>query len=161
MKTEKAIFAAGCFWHVQYNFDLIKGVIKTTVGYIDGDEKKYPNPNYEMIHKDKTGYVEAVEVIFNPKIVSYEKLLENFWNMHNPTFQNRQGFDFGSQYQAGIFYLNENQKKLAEKSKKEIEKRLFPKKIYTVIKKAGTFFVAEGYHQKYFEKTGVNACSVK
>jgi peptide-methionine (S)-S-oxide reductase len=161
MKTERAIFSAGCFWHVQHEFDKVKGVLKTTAGYIGGDEKNYPNPKYEMLHGDKTGYAEAVEVIFDPKIVSYKKLLDFFWKMHDPKLQNRQGPDVGTQYRAGIFYVNGTQKKEAEKSKKEIEKKLAPKKVYTSIDKAGTFFRAEEYHQKYVEKGGLDACPIK
>ena len=160
MKTEKAIFSAGCFWHVQHNFDMIKGVVKTTAGYIGGNEKKFPNPKYEMLHGDKTGYAEAVEILFDPKIISYKKLLDNFWEMHNPTSQNRQGADVGTQYRAGIFYLNDSQKEQAENSKKQIEKKLAPKKIYTNIEKAGTFFPAEEYHQKYLEKRGLASCPI-
>lgn len=161
IKKEKAIFSAGCFWHVQSEFDKVPGVVSTIVGYIGGDEKNYPNPKYEMLHGDKTGYAEAVEVTFNPKIISYKKLLYIFWKMHNPNYQNRQGPDFGTQYRAGIFYLTDIQKKEAEKSKKKIEKQLAPQKVYTFIEKAGTFFKAEEYHQKYFEKTGQTACPVK
>lgn len=160
MKTEKAIFSAGCFWHIQHDFDIIKGVLKTTVGYIGGNEKKYPNPKYEMLHGDKTGYAEAVEIIFDPKIISYTKLLDNFWKMHNPTLQNKQGPDIGTQYRAEIFYLNKSQKEQAEKSRKEIEKKIAPKKVYTKIEKAGTFFPAEEYHQKYLEKRGMTGCPI-
>ncbi len=158
MKTERAIFSAGCFWHVQNDFDAIKGVIKTTAGYIGGDEKKFPNPKYEMLHGDKTGYAEAVEVVFDSKIVSYKELLDHFWKMHDPTLQNRQGPDIGTQYRAGIFYLDKTQKEQAEESKKQTEKKLAPKKIYTLIEKAGTFFPAEEYHQKYLEKRGMTSC---
>ena len=161
MKTKKAIFSAGCFWHVQHEFDIIRGVISSKVGYIGGDEKKYPNPKYEMLHRDKTGYAEAVEIEYNPKEVSYKKLLDIFWKIHDPTLNNRQGPDIGTQYKAGIFYLDENQKKEAEESKKEIEKKFAPKKIYTKIEKAETFFDAEEYHQKYLEKRGLVSCPIK
>jgi peptide-methionine (S)-S-oxide reductase len=159
MKTERAIFSAGCFWHVQHDFDAIKGVIKTTVGYIGGNEKKFPNPKYEMLQGDKTGYAEAVEILFNSDIISYEKILDVFWKIHDPTLKNRQGPDVGTQYRSGIFYLNEFQKEKAEKSKEEIEKKI-SKKVHTIIEKAGTFFPAEEYHQKYFEKKGINSCPV-
>jgi len=161
MKNEKAIFSAGCFWHVQHEFDKLKGVVSTQVGYIGGDEVKYPNPKYELLHGDKTGYAEAVEVIFNPEVLTYEKLLKFFWQMHDPTLYNKQGLDEGSQYRATIFYLDDLQKEMAESSKKEIEVRIVPKKVYTSIEKAGTFFVAEEYHQKYVEKHGVDACPIK
>ena len=161
MKTETAIFSAGCFWHVQHDLDMIRGVTRTTAGYIGGDEKKYPNPTYEMLHGDKTGYVEAVELEFDPKVISYQELLEKFWKMHNPIFQNKQGPDVGTQYQAGIFCLNELQKKQAEESKKQIEKNLAPAKVYTFIRKAPRFYRAEEYHQKYYEKTGRDTCPVR
>jgi peptide-methionine (S)-S-oxide reductase len=160
MKTEKAIFSAGCFWHVQHDFDCIKGVVRTTAGYIGGDEKKYPAPKYEMLHSGKTGYAEAVEVIFNPQAVSYRELLDSFWKMHNPATENRQGLDFGAQYRAAVFYLSESQRKLSEESKKRAEEMLAPKKVYTAIEKAGKFFPAEPYHQKYLEKRGESSCKV-
>jgi peptide-methionine (S)-S-oxide reductase len=160
MKTEKVIFSAGCFWHVQQNFDMVKGVLKTTVGYIGGNEKKYPAPKYEMLHGDRTGYAEAIEIEFDPKIISYRKLLDLFWKMHNPMLQNKQGPDVGTQYRAGIFYLNNSQKEQAEESKKQIEKKLAPEKVYTTIEKAKTFFPAEEYHQKYLEKRGKVSCNI-
>lgn len=121
--------------------------------------KNIPNPTYEMLHGDKTGYVEAVEIEFNPKIVSYKELLDKFWQIHNPTLKNRQGPDVGTQYRAAIFYLNDSQKKQAETSKKKIEKKT-EGKIYTTIEKAGTFFRAEDYHQKYLERRGLASCPV-
>jgi len=155
---KKAIFAAGCFWHVQFEFDKLKGVNKTTSGYTGGDEKKYPNPTYEIVCTGKTGYAEAVEVVYDDKIVIYEKLLDIFWKNHNPASLNKQGADVGTQYRAVSFYLDDNQKKLAEKSKKEIEKMSAPRKIYTSIEKAKTFYKAEEYHQKYLEKHGAGYC---
>lgn len=148
MKTEVAIFAAGCFWQIQESFDKTKGVIKTRVGYIGG---KVKNPNYQNVCSGKTGHVEATEITYNPKIVSYEKLLEIFWNIHNPTTKDRQGLDIGTQYNSVIFYHNLKQKKLAENSKKELQKKT-DRKIVTQIKPAKDFWKAEEYHQKYIQK---------
>jgi peptide-methionine (S)-S-oxide reductase len=148
MKTEKAIFAAGCFWHPENIFSKTKGVIKTRVGYIGGKTKK---PTYQNVCSGKTGHVEATEVTFYPEEISYEKLLDIFWKIHNPTTKNKQGVDIGTQYNSVIFYANTNQKKIAEESKKEIQKKT-NQKIVTQIKKASAFWEAEEYHQKYFQR---------
>lgn len=147
-KLNKATFAAGCFWHPEYVFSKVDGVISTQVGYIGG---KMKNPNYPLVCSGISGHVEAVEIKFNPKKISYEKLLEIFWKIHNPTTKDRQGADIGSQYNSVIFYHNERQKKIAEKSKKEKQKK-FGNKIITKIIKAEEFYPAEEYHQKYLEK---------
>lgn len=145
-KLEKATFAAGCFWGIQAAFDKFKGVIKTTVGYTGGH---FNNPSYEDVCSDTTGHAEAIEIEYDPKIISYEKLLEIFWKIHNPTQVNRQGPDIGEQYRSAIFYYNEKQKKLAEKSK-EKESKKYNKPIATEITKASKFYPAENYHQKYY-----------
>ena len=147
-KTEKATFAAGCFWNIEETFRKLKGVIQTRVGYIGGKTK---NPSYEKVCTGKTGHVESVQVEYDPKEISYEKLLDVFWRIHNPTIKDRQGLDIGTQYNSVIFYHNTKQKVLAEKSKKQIQKKL-NKKIVTKIKKAQTFWKAEKYHQKYIQK---------
>ena len=164
-KIEKATFAMGCFWKPQLLFDKIKGVVKTEVGYMGGDEKEYSNPSYKQVCSDKTGYAEVLQIEFNPKEVSYKNLLDIFWGNHNPTSLNRQGLDFGTQYRSAIFYYNDKQKKLAEKSKIERQKKLNSKrtlfgfkKIVTQIVKSGTFFRAEEYHQKYLEKNRRAVC---
>lgn len=144
--TKKAIFASGCFWGVQAAFDKIKGVIKTTVGYTGGN---FENPSYEDVCSDKTNHAEAILIEYNPKIVSYEKLLEIFWKIHDPTQLNRQGPDIGSQYRSSIFYFNEKQKKIALNSIKKQEK-LIKNKIVTKLEKANKFYPAEDYHQKYY-----------
>lgn len=154
-----ATFGAGCFWGVEDIFMKIKGVVETAVGYMGGNEKKYPNPSYREVCSDKTRYAEVTQIKFNPKLVSYKKMLEIFWKIHNPTTMNRQGPDFGSQYRSVIFYENKGQKEIAEKSKKETQKK-FDKKIVTEIKKAGTFFRAEEYHQKYILKNGLASCHI-
>src|SRR3989338_5821644 len=138
---EIATFAAGCFWGVEAAFRQIKGVKSTRVGYTGGHME---NPTYEDVCSDETGHAEAVEVTFDPKKAPYEKLLEVFWNNHNPTQGNRQGPDLGTQYRSAVFYHNAKQKELAEKSMKEVQKK-YDKKITTEIKPAVAFYRAEEY----------------
>ena len=157
MKKEVAIFAAGCFWGVQAVFDLVPGVINTIVGYIGGTNKI--KPTYNLVCTGLTGHVEAIKIEFDPKKVSYKKLLKIFWMNHNPTTINRQGPDIGSQYRSAIFYTNERQKELAIKSKEEYQKEL-KNKIVTEIVKATEFYHAEDYHQKYY-KTNNITCHIK
>lgn len=157
-KTEKALFAAGCFWGVEAAFRQVKGVVRTIVGYTGGHLK---NPTYEDICSETTGHAETVEVEFDPKKVSYEKLLDVFWMIHNPTQVLRQGFDFGSQYRSAIFYLSGKQKKAAEASKKALETSgKYARPITTEITKASPFYVAEEYHQQYLEKHGLSTCGI-
>ncbi len=156
---ESATFAMGCFWSPDLLFSKVPGVAKVEVGYIGGDEKKYPSPTYEQVCSNKTGYAEAVQVTFNPKKLDYNALLDLFWTNHNPTTMNRQGFDIGSQYRSAIFFHSAAQKKLAEASKKKYQKK-FERKIATQITKAKTFFPAEDYHQKYLEKRGKTSCRI-
>jgi peptide-methionine (S)-S-oxide reductase len=147
---ESATFGAGCFWGVQKEFNKIEGITNTTVGYMGGNLK---NPTYEDVCTNKTGHVEVVQIEFDPKIVSYEKLLDVFWKIHDPTQLNRQGPDVGTQYRSIIFYHNEEQKILAEKSKKKLQKsNKFKKPIATEIKPSEIFYKAEEYHQNYLEK---------
>ena len=148
MKIEIAIFAAGCFLKPEEIFSKTLGVLKTRVGYIGG---KIPNPNYPLVCSGVSGHVEAVEIIFNPKKISYEKLLEIFWEIHNPTEKDKQGVDFGKQYNSMIFYTNAKQKEIAQKSKSKRQKEI-GRKIVTEIKPAEKFWSAEEYHQKYFLK---------
>lgn len=154
---EKATFAMGCFWGVQAIFDSIEGVIDTTVGYTGGHTN---NPTYKTVCSDSTGHTEAVEIIFDPGKVSYEKLLEIFWMNHDPTTMNRQGPDIGSQYRSAIFYHNENQKNSAFFSKDKFQEKLGNKEIVTEISQAKVFYPAKEYHQKYF-KTHNISCHVK
>ena len=158
-KTETATFAAGCFWTPELKFSKLKGVKETKVGYTGGNDKKYPKPSYEQVCSDETGFAEAVQVTFDNKIISYEKLLEEFWKMHDPTQMNRQGPDFGSQYRSAIFYHDESQRQTALKSKITQQKKLgSSKRIVTEITPAGKFHSAEEYHQKYLEKRGMKFC---
>ncbi len=150
MKTEKATFAAGCFWQVEEAFSKVNGVVSTMVGYTGGKTK---NPTYEKVCTDATGHAEAVHVEFNPIKVSYEKLLDVFWGIHDPTQLNRQGPDIGTEYRSAIFYHNEKQKKAAIASKEKLEKSgKFKKPIVTAIAPISEFYKAEEYHQKYLEK---------
>jgi peptide-methionine (S)-S-oxide reductase len=147
---EKATFGAGCFWHVEAAFRKIEGVTQTVVGYMGGTLK---NPTYKDVCSDTTDHAEVVQLEFDPEKISYEKLLEVFWKIHDPTQLNRQGPDVGSQYRSLIFYHNEEQKKQAIKSKEEHQKQL-KNKIVTEITPASDFWRAEEYHQRYFEKHG-------
>ena len=148
----KATFGAGCFWHVEDMLSKTKGVKSTKVGYIGG---QLPNPTYEEVCTDKTGHAEAVEVEYDPDEISYEELLDVFWNNHNPTTLNRQGPDVGIQYRSAIFYHNDEQKEIAEKSKQILDKsRKYENPIVTEIVPSPTFYSAEEYHQKYFKKHG-------
>ena len=156
VKTDKATFAAGCFWGVEAAFRQIKGVVSTQVGYTGG---KIDNPTYEDVCSDETGHAEAVEVTYDPSKVSYEALLDVFWKNHDPTQLNRQGPDVGTQYKSAIFYYNEKQKKAAEKSLKEKQKK-YKNKIVTEIKPASKFYRAEEYHQQYLEKRGLSTCHI-
>ncbi len=153
---EKAIFAAGCFWGVQYYFDQVPGVIKTTVGYTGGHAK---NPTYEQVCSHTTGHAEATLIEFDPKKVSYKVLLKQFFRMHDPTQLNRQGPDVGDQYRSAIFYFNKQQKEQAEQVKTEVQPK-FKDKIVTQIEKASEFYEAEQYHQKFTEKTGRGMCHI-
>jgi len=149
-KTEKAIFAAGCFWCTEAAFEEVPGVISAVSGYTGGTLK---NPSYEQVSTGHTGHAEAVEVTFDPAKVSYEKLLDVFWVNHDPTVNNRQFCDSGSQYRPGIFYLSDEQKKAAEASKAKYEKlKTFKQPLLTEITKASAFYPAEDYHQDYYKK---------
>ena len=148
----KATFGAGCFWHVEDLLSKTKGVTSTAVGYIGG---QFPNPTYEEVCTAQTGHAEAVEVEFNPDEITYDALLDIFWSNHNPTTLNRQGPDVGNQYRSAIFYHDEQQKEIAEKSKESLDSsKVFDDPIVTQIVPAPEFYKAEDYHQKYFKKQG-------
>ncbi|MFX1498870.1 MAG: peptide-methionine (S)-S-oxide reductase MsrA [Promethearchaeota archaeon] len=150
MKTEKAMFGAGCFWGVESRFHKVKGVVDTVVGYAGGD---FENPTYKDVCTDKTGHAEVVQVTYDPEVISYEKLLEIFWDIHNPTTLNRQGWDVGTQYRSVIFYETEEQKEKALKLKEKLDKSgKYKKPIVTQIVPYSTFYRAEEYHQRYYEK---------
>ena len=155
-KTQLATFAAGCFWGVEETFRHVKGVVNTAVGYMGGNMR---NPTYENVCSDETGHAEAVQVEYDPSKVSYEKLLDVFWENHDPTQMNRQGPDVGTQYRSAVFYHNSEQKKAAIESKQKLEKSgKYKKAIATEIIPAKEFYRAEEYHQRYLEKRGAKTC---
>ncbi len=146
----RAIFAGGCFWCMEPPFDALDGVVATTSGYIGG---KVPNPTYEIVASDRSGHREAVEVIYEPARVSYEKLLEVFWVNIDPTVGDRQFCDIGSAYRAGIFTVDEEQRTLAEASREALDKsNRLPEPVVTDIKPATTFYPAEEVHQNFYQK---------
>jgi peptide-methionine (S)-S-oxide reductase len=150
---ETATFAAGCFWHVEETFRHVKGVKATSVGYTGGHKE---NPTYKEVCTGTTGHAEAVEIIYDPEVVSYETLLDVFWKEHDPTQKNRQGPDVGHQYRSAIFYHSPEQEKAARASKEALEKSgAYNKPIVTEIVPARKFWRAEEYHQQYFQKKGV------
>jgi peptide-methionine (S)-S-oxide reductase len=158
MTTEKAMFGAGCFWGVEAAFRQIKGVITTAVGYSGGSLK---NPTYENVCSGTTGHAEVVQVEYDPAKVSYEQLLQVFWENHNPTTLNRQGPDIGTQYRSTIFSYTPAQNAAALASKAKLEAGGVHKKpIVTQILPAGEFYRAEEYHQQYLEKRGQSSCHI-
>jgi methionine-S-sulfoxide reductase len=153
---EQAIFAAGCFWGVQYYFDQVPGVTSTTVGYTGGTTE---DPTYEEVCTHTTGHAEAVLVEFDPEKISYETLVKHFFRLHDPTQLNRQGPDIGDSYRSAIFYVTDDQKDIAEKVRNELQPE-HDDKIVTEITEAGPFYEAEDYHQKFTERTGRGMCHV-
>jgi methionine-S-sulfoxide reductase len=153
---EQAIFAAGCFWGVQYYFDQIPGVVSTAVGYTGGTLE---NPTYEEVCSHTTGHAEAILLEFDTQKVSYEILCKQFFRMHDPTQLDRQGPDVGDSYRSAIFYLNEHQKEMAEKVRDQAQPD-WKEPIVTQIEPAGPFYEAEDYHQKYAERTGRGMCHI-
>jgi peptide-methionine (S)-S-oxide reductase len=155
----KAIFAAGCFWGVEATFRQLPGVISTRVGYTGG---RTADPTYKDVCTDGTGHAEAVEVTYDPAKLPYEKLLDVFWENHDPTQVNRQGPDWGTQYRSAIFFTTPEQETAARASKQALEKsHHFSKPIATQIVPAVTFYEAEDYHQQYLEKKGLASCHIK
>jgi peptide methionine sulfoxide reductase msrA/msrB len=152
----EAIFAAGCFWGVQFYFDQVPGVRNTIAGYTGGHTK---NPTWEQVGTHTTGHAEAVRIAFDPNEVQYETLVRQFFRMHDPTQLNRQGPDIGDSYRSAIFYISDEQKKTAERIRAELQPK-FDKPIVTQIVPAGEFYEAEDYHQKFTERTGRGMCHV-
>ena len=156
--TETATFAAGCFWGVEAAFREVPGVVDTAVGYTGGS---LANPTYEAVCTDRTGHAEAVQVEFDPARVTFDRLLDVFWENHDPTTKNRQGPDVGSQYRSAIFFHGPEQEKAARASKESAEKSgRFRRPIVTEIEPATQFWRAEDYHQKYLEKRGLAHCKI-
>jgi peptide-methionine (S)-S-oxide reductase len=145
-----AIFAAGCFWCVESDFDKVDGVSSTISGYTGGKEA---NPTYNQVSAGATGHTEAVEITYDPSKVSYQKLLDHFWRNVDPFAKDRQFCDSGKQYRSAIFYRNDEEKKLAEESKKAVEARFKMRKVETEITPASTFYAAEDYHQDFYLKS--------
>ena len=154
--TNKAMFAAGCFWGVQFYFDQVPGVVKTIVGYSGGHTN---NPTYEQVCTGTTGHAESVLIELDPSVVSYEALCKQFFRMHNPTELNRQGPDIGDSYRSAIFYFDDDQKATAENIAK-LSQINYTNPIVTQITLAGPFYEAEDYHQKYAERTGFGMCHI-
>jgi peptide-methionine (S)-S-oxide reductase len=150
-ETAKATFAGGCFWCMEPPFDKLDGVISTTSGYTGGQKAK---PTYEEVSAGATGHTEAVEILYDPRRVTYARLLEVFWRNIDPTTPDRQFCDVGSQYRAAIFYHDESQRRLAEQSKQAVAERL-RRPIVTQVVPAATFYVAEEYHQDYYKKNPI------
>jgi peptide-methionine (S)-S-oxide reductase len=150
-KRAIATFAGGCFWCVEADFDKVDGVISTTSGYTGG---RVANPTYSQVSAGGTGHTEAVEIVYDPAKVSYEKLLDVFWRNHDPLVRNAQFCDRGEQYRAGIFYHDEEQRRLAEAAKQAAQAR-FNQPIQTEITRVGAFYKAEDYHQDYYQKNPV------
>ena len=148
---KKAMFGAGCFWGVEYNFSKLDGVNEVLSGYSGG---KTPEPTYEQVCNNSTEHAEVVLIEFDESVISYEELLNSFWEKHDPTTLNRQGPDVGSQYRSAIFYFDNEQRNLAQKSLDKLQQKL-EKKIVTEITEADTFWKGEEYHQKYFEKHNI------
>lgn len=147
--TEKAIFAGGCFWGVEYHFKRLKGVLSTRVGYTGGTTE---HPSYKQVCSGKTGHAEALEVEFDPKLVSYEQLAKLFFEIHDPTQFERQGPDVGTQYRSAVFYVNDEQRRITESLIRQLEEKGY--RVVTEVRKATEFWPAEDYHQDYYEKTG-------
>ena len=149
-KTEKAIFAGGCFWCMETPFEKLPGVISAVSGYTGGFKE---NPTYEEVSSGGTGHVEAVEITYDPDTISYEKLLDVFWMNIDPTAVDRQFVDVGHQYRAAVFYLDDAQKRLAEETREKLQQsNRFIRPIVTEIRQASVFYPAEDYHQNYYKK---------
>ena len=153
---DKATFAAGCFWGVEATFRRLAGVKSTRVGYTGGG---LDHPSYEAVCTDRTGHAEAVEVTYDPLVISYHDLLDVFWNNHNPMTLNRQGPDVGTQYRSAIYFHSPAQEAEAQVSRDAAQAR-FPRPIVTEITPASTFWPAEEYHQQYLEKRGLSNCHI-
>lgn len=156
--TQKATFAAGCFWGVEAAFRQVQGVVGTAVGYSGGKTK---NPTYEEVCTDRTGHAEVVQVEFDPLKVSYEKLLDVFWENHDPTTLNRQGPDVGTQYRSAILFHTPEQEAAARASKAKLEgSGRYKRPVVTEILPVVEFYPAEEYHQQYLEKRGLSTCHI-
>ena len=152
----KAYFGAGCFWGVESKFRMLDGVLSTSVGYSGGS---VPDPNYELVCTGTTGHAEVVEIEYNESVITYDELLQVFWNVHDPTQLNRQGPDIGTQYRTVILYTSLEQKDNALKSITKEQKK-YKLDITTQVEPIGDYYLAEDYHQQYLEKQGLSSCHV-
>ncbi len=158
MTLKKATFAAGCFWGVEATFMKVRGVVQTEVGYMGGHKE---SPTYRDVCTDRTGHAEVVQVTYDDSLVGYEQLLDVFWMAHDPTQKNRQGPDVGTQYRTAVFYHDEEQLSIAERSKARMDTSgRFKRPIATLLEQAGPFWRAEEYHQKYLQKKGLDNCHI-
>ena len=157
-ENKTAVFAAGCFWGVESTFQQMNGVKSTTVGYIGG---KVKNPSYELVCTGLTGHAEAVEIVYNPNEVSFEKLLDTFFELHDPTTLNRQGPDIGTQYRSAAYFSNDKEKQIIENKINALnESGIFTSKVVTEIEAISDFYNAEDYHQDYYKKRGIDGCAI-
>lgn len=157
-ENKKAVFAAGCFWGVESTFQQMDGVKSTTVGYIGG---KVKNPSYELVCTGLTGHAEAVEVVYNPNEVTFEKLVDTFFELHNPTTLNRQGPDIGTQYRSAVYFSNDDEKQIIESKINALnESGKFSSKVVTEVEPILDFYHAEEYHQDYYKKRGIDGCAI-
>jgi peptide-methionine (S)-S-oxide reductase len=155
----RATFAGGCFWCMEPPFEKLRGVVSVTSGYTGGPEK---NPTYEQVSNRATGHAESVEIVFDPKVVGYSRLLEVFWHNIDPTTADREFCDTGHQYRTAIFVHDAEQRRLAEESKRGIERtKTFPEPVVTAIEAAGPFYAAEDYHQDFYKKSPVRYYSYR
>lgn len=147
--SETATLANGCFWCSEAIFKRLKGVKSVTPGYAGGTKK---NPSYDQVCNGTTGHAESIQIVFDPSVIDFDKILNIFWHTHNPTTLNRQGNDVGTQYRSAIFYHNEKQREIAEKSKKDLEKeRIYKDSIVTEVIPFRNFYTAENYHKDYYD----------
>ena len=157
-ENKKAVFAAGCFWGVESTFQQMDGVKSTTVGYIGG---KVKNPSYELVCTGLTGHAEAVEIVYNPNEVTFEKLLDTFFELHDPTTLNRQGPDIGTQYRSAAYFSNDDEKQIIESKINALnESGKFSSKVVTEVEPILDFYDAEEYHQDYYKKRGIDGCAI-
>ena len=157
-ENKKAVFAAGCFWGVESTFQQMDGVKSTTVGYIGG---KVKNPSYELVCTGLTGHAEAVEIVYNPNEVTFEKLVDTFFELHDPTTLNRQGPDIGTQYRSAAYFSNDDEKQIIESKINALnESGKFSSKVVTEVEPILDFYHAEEYHQDYYKKRGIDGCAI-
>ena len=157
-ENKKAVFAAGCFWGVESTFQQMDGVKSTTVGYIGG---KVKNPSYELVCTGLTGHAEAVEIVYDPNEVTFEKLLDAFFELHDPTTLNRQGPDIGTQYRSAAYFSNDDEKQIIESKINALnESGKFSSKVVTEVEPILNFYDAEEYHQDYYKKRGIDGCAI-